>query len=168
MDNFYEQLEVFKEKGTYNVARFMFYLFIALAVFNLVTLNILLELILIGLAVLMFFVKKRFYIEYEYVFTNGDIDIDKIIEMKKRKRAYEFNIKDVELLVPVESDEYKDHTKSPDTKVENFVVKGCEKKVYAAFLKKSAIENEIRFTPDEKFIELCFMKNPRAVKRIKI
>lgn len=38
----------------------------------------------------------RFYIEYEYAFTNGDFDIDRITNKKKRQRLLSINCRNIE------------------------------------------------------------------------
>ena len=41
----------------------------------------------------------HFDVEYEYIFTNGDLDIDKIIAKRKRKRMFSLSVKEFELLL---------------------------------------------------------------------
>lgn len=43
-------------------------------------------------------------VEYEYIITNSDLDIDTIINKKKRKRLLSVNIKDFELVASTSSD----------------------------------------------------------------
>lgn len=40
------------------------------------------------------------YVEYEYSFTNGDLDIDKIMAKRKRKRVVEINHKQIKVMAP--------------------------------------------------------------------
>ncbi len=40
--------------------------------------------------------------EFEYTVTNSDIDIDMIIAQKKRKHLISLNVKDVEIMAPIE------------------------------------------------------------------
>lgn len=51
------------------------------------------------------FLKKQ-QVEYEYIFTNGDLDIDKIIAKEDRKRRYSVNVSEMEFF-----EEYKDPAK---------------------------------------------------------
>ncbi|MDO4475599.1 MAG: DUF6106 family protein [Lachnospiraceae bacterium] len=41
--------------------------------------------------------------EYEYLYVNGDIDIDRIINRQKRKKAASYDIADLEMLAPAAS-----------------------------------------------------------------
>lgn len=45
-------------------------------------------------------------VEYEYIVTNGDLDIDKIISRRKRKRIFSANCKEFDIVAPVKSDSY--------------------------------------------------------------
>ena len=40
--------------------------------------------------------------EYEYIFTNGDLDIDVIYNRSRRKRIFTTNMKDIELMAHIE------------------------------------------------------------------
>ena len=56
--------------------------------------GIILPVALIALDVFMF---QRMDVEYEYLFVNGDLDIDKIMHKARRKRVCSVNINDVEM-----------------------------------------------------------------------
>lgn len=49
-------------------------------------------------------------VEYEYSFTNGDFDVDKIMAKRKRKRLVEINHKQVQVMAPYTS-EYEEVTR---------------------------------------------------------
>ena len=44
--------------------------------------------------------QKKLSIEYEYIFTNGSLDIDKILGKEERKRLYTVECKDMEFFEP--------------------------------------------------------------------
>ena len=48
---------------------------------------------------------RRMNVEYEYLYVNGDLDIDKIINRSKRKRVFSTPISNMELLAPEGSPE---------------------------------------------------------------
>ena len=163
MDNFYEQLITAKGAASYKIANIAFYVLIGLAVLFM-GMSIIFSIFYIVLAAGTFFLKKRLYIEYEYVFTNGEIDIDKILEMKKRTKAISFSIKDIELMAPEGSDFIRDFNNKP-AKLLSLCPKNTDKKIYIAMLTSGMKRLQIRFIPDEKFISLCYKYNPRAVKK---
>lgn len=47
-------------------------------------------------------------IEYEYIVTNGDLDIDIIVAKRKRKRIFSANCKEFDIVSPVKSSQF-DH-----------------------------------------------------------
>lgn len=50
------------------------------------------------------------YVEFEYSFTNGDLDVDKIMAKRKRKRVLEINQKQIQVMAPYTS-EFESETK---------------------------------------------------------
>ena len=58
--------------------------------------------ILIALGAVCYFLITRRNIEYEYIFTNGDLDIDAIYNKSKRKRLFSSSVKDFEIMAPVQ------------------------------------------------------------------
>lgn len=50
------------------------------------------------------------YVEYEYSFTNGDLDIDKIMAKRKRKRVVEVGYRKIQVMAPYTA-EYEAETK---------------------------------------------------------
>lgn len=162
MDNFYEQLLTTKKTIEYKMANIFMYVLFVFAVLSFS--NIIFAVIFAGLAVGLFFLKKNLYVEYEYVFTNGTFDVDKILEMKKRKSVMSFDIKNVELLALEDSIYVKDFGNKP-SKIVDYVPKTYEGKKYIAMLTGGNERIQIRLGLNEKMLNLCFKYNPRAVKK---
>ena len=51
-------------------------------------------------------------VEYEYCFTNGALDVDKIIAARKRKRLTELNARDIEIMATIKNPAFKDYIKN--------------------------------------------------------
>lgn len=95
MDNFAEQLVKKNETSSDKTKRLLktvvgIVLTIVLALFGFLTignpaLSLLGFLLAVGAGYGTFFIVQSSYVEYEYAFTNGELDIDKIIAKKKRK-----------------------------------------------------------------------------------
>lgn len=62
--------------------------------------------IIIALFYLAYIFLSKLNVEYEYAVTNGDLDIDKIINQKKRKRMFSGNCKEFEVVAKVNSSQY--------------------------------------------------------------
>ena len=167
MDYFYEQLVTTKKTTIYMATKILFFVFIAIALIFITSFNVtgfVMGGIFAALAVAFFFLKQKLYVEFEYVITNGSVDIDKITEANKRKRLIEFNIRDVELLGEEDSNEVKSFPNKPNKKFD-CIVSNNNDKIYVAYLTSGEERCTIRFTPDQKFLDLCFKFNPRGVKR---
>jgi len=165
MDNFYEQLESIEKPINYKIATALMYGFGVLAILCLSSMQFILCIISLLVAVAAFFMKRKAYVEYEYVFTNGVIDVDAIFEQKKRKRLLSFDAKDMELLAEVKSNYVKDFSNKPDKELNCFPAKST-KILYVAMITGGVERLQFTFTPDQRFLDLCYKYNPRAVKRV--
>ncbi|MBU3156110.1 DUF6106 family protein [Clostridium estertheticum] len=163
MDNFYEQLLTTSKTTTYKLVSKATYVLGLIGLFF-TSVNMIFAILLIALAVACYFYKSKLYVEYEYQFTNGEIDIEKILEMKKRKKVTTFNIKEVDLLALSDSDFVKDYSNKPTSIVKCYptTAKG---RIYVAMITEGNDKMQLMFMPDEKFINHCFKYNPRAVKK---
>ena len=65
-----------------------------------------------------YFVLPNFDLEYEYLYVGGDIDIDKIMAKRKRKRIASYSKDNLEVMAPTGSDHLTDYVK--DKKVKDF------------------------------------------------
>ena len=57
----------------------------------------------IAIVVIGFLWKRWSCLEYEYIYYNGEIDIDRIMGMESRKRVFSTSAKDMEVLAPTGS-----------------------------------------------------------------
>ena len=57
----------------------------------------------IALGVLAYFKMPGLDLEFEYLYVNGELDIDKIMSKVKRKRVGSFDISKAEMVAPVKS-----------------------------------------------------------------
>ncbi len=97
----------------------------------------------------------HFNVEYEYILTNGDIDIDKIIAKRKRKRVLSFSTKEFEIVAPYKQGE--NYTNVLDLGTRNY-----ENAYYAVF-SKDGQKKTLVFNPPQKMIEAMKTYSPRTV-----
>lgn len=97
----------------------------------------------------------HFNVEYEYILTNGDIDIDKIIAKRKRKRVLSFSTKEFEIVAPYKQGE--NYTNVLDLGTRNY-----ENAYYAVF-SKDGQKKTLVFNPPQKMIEAMRTYSPRTV-----
>lgn len=161
MDNFYEQLISDGVSAKYKALKVINYIFAASAIMYLVFLVPILSAFFFVLAILSIYLRINSLIEYEYSFTNGEIDVDKIIEMKKRKSIAIFEAKDIEILASENNDELK-HINMPKKVIKCTL--GKNRSLYKVVVNSDKGRYVLIMSPDEEFIKLCRKYNPRAVK----
>jgi len=59
----------------------------------------------LGFAVACYFVFPRMHVEYEYLYVNGELDIDEIFSQQKRKKLMSLDFTNVECVAPLGSHE---------------------------------------------------------------
>ena len=107
MDTFFEQIVSIKKSGK-AVALFclVWILALTLCAFLLLTgiLGMLTPILIIGLGYGAWWLTSKLNVEYEYIVTNGTMDIDKIVNKSSRQRISSFELDKVERL-----EKYNDH-----------------------------------------------------------
>lgn len=171
MEKYYEQLTHAYRSPLHAIFSALVYICAALGLMTIFSFGafidikvwIVISVFFIGTAVLCYFLKQKNYVEYEYIFTSGDVDIDMVIEARKRKRFVSFNINDVYMLAPEGSYNLDG---APEGKKIIAYPKNTSEKKYIAVVNKDGAVNHIYFIPDEEFLEACFKSNPRNVKKV--
>ncbi len=111
---------------------------------------------------LVWFLISRLNVEYEYLYVNGDLDIDKIMNKSKRKRVFSANVENVELLAPVNSprlDQFQ------NARVINLSSGSPDARLYALIVSHDGQTAKLIFEPNDTIIEGLFMLAPRKVVR---
>ena len=121
--------------------------------------GLILPILMIVLDVFMF---RRLNVEYEYLFLNGDLDIDKIMNKSKRKKLFNANVSDMELLAPAESAELNQYL---NARTLDFSSHTGQAKVYALVLSGQGELRKVLFEPNETIVEGFYMLAPRKVIR---
>ena len=115
--------------------------------------------IVLTVGVGVYFLYKQFEVEYEYILTNDELDVDKIIARERRKSILTANVRSFEIFAPVK-DEYKRQMEDP----------GITQKIDASSSVKSTKRWFAVFDYDEKRTLLIFEpgKKMRASIRMMI
>lgn len=101
-------------------------------------------------------------IEYEYAVTNGDLDIDKIIAQRKRKRVFSANCRVFEIVAKLNSSHFSDHYKSYKNQL-NCTSSLNNENVYFAVLNYNKQQTVLYFEPSEKMLKNFKTFIPRKV-----
>lgn len=107
---------------------------------------------------------QRMDVEYEYLFVNGDLDIDKIMHKARRKRVCSVNINDVEILAPADSGDARQYQRA---KTQDYTSASGSKNVYALVVNEKGVLKKILFEPNDTIVEGFFLMAPRKVVRKK-
>lgn len=164
MDQFKEQLVKAENVGKYKIVKVLMFITGAMALLYLMLGNIIIGLLLALITGILFYVKRFFYTEFEYVITNGDVDVDVIYETKTRKRKLSFSMKEVSLLAPYDGSEYKELNNKP-SKIINAIPEGNKDKVYVAVITEGNQKSQLVFAPNQDFVNVCYLFNPKVVKK---
>lgn len=103
----------------------------------------------------------KYFIEYEYIITNADLDIDKIVNQSKRKRLCTIDLHKVTACgkcgddFEVDTDDTLVLASANNPELENY---------YLRFTHKQFGNAVLVFTPSVEFIELIKPFIPRSVK----
>jgi len=115
--------------------------------------------VMIVLDVILF--RRLNNVEYEYLYVNGELDIDKIINKAKRKRMFSMNISDLEIIVPSGSADLNSYK---NIKILNFSSMRRKSKTYEMILIKGGEKLRVIFEPNQAILEGMRMLAPRKVK----
>lgn len=103
-------------------------------------------------------------IEYEYILTNSEIDIDKIMSKKARKRIASFDFKKINICANINDNEHN-HDYKNVTVSKTFDVTGDKSRgnVYFVDYSQDSENYRVLFQPTSKMIESIKRFNPRNV-----
>lgn len=115
-----------------------------------------------GIAVVLFLFRDKLKTEYEYSFTNGDLDFAEVYNNNKRKNLGTMKVKNVESFGPVDSDHFRRLVNTPGIKIRNwFLNRGAN--LYYFYFQKESVKNVIVFEPSEEMVGLIRKYLPRGV-----
>jgi hypothetical protein len=115
-----------------------------------------------GSAVLMWFGKDNLRVEYEYSFTNGVVDIAKVINNRRRRELISFKTREVELVASVDDPKLNGIKSRPNLKKISAVLNG-DSAVYFASFRKNEVQYLVYFEPSADFLKMMRIYNERNV-----
>lgn len=111
-----------------------------------------------------FVLRNNQRIEYDYTFTNGILDIAKIINNRKRKKLLSADTREFEVLAPISDDGFQRmlNHKGIEQKLNYFLNRGAG--LYYAVFTHNGKKTLLVFEPSEKMVEMMKIYNPRNIK----
>ena len=107
-----------------------------------------------------FFVFRRLNVEYEYLYVNGTLEVDKIMSRSKRKHVFEMALSDLEILAPAGSPELRQYQ---GIRPADFSSGLADAGRYEMIILKDGMKTRIIFEPNASILEGMKMMAPRKV-----
>lgn len=111
----------------------------------------------------LFIAKRLSMVEYDYEFTDGELEISAIYERVRRKVKGNINLREVEIVAPLGNGELKRYSNAKVKKCYNKVQDG--KKVYVIVVRWETKMVAYEVLIDQKMLDLFFFSNPQKVIR---
>jgi len=176
MDYFHEESVNKAGAGTKSFLYFLFYggmvLFGILALQGIMTImggninviSIAFTIVFGAAAYAMYYLKNNQNIEYDYTFTNGILDIARVINNNRRKKLFSGDIREFEIIAPTSDEGFARmlNHKGISKKYNCFLNKG--KGLYYGILVSEGQKYMIVFEPSVRLLEIFKKFNPRGVK----
>ena len=162
MDRFLEEIVVKKNKTANEILFVLSMIVMVLSgLYAVMMLNVLvysftvpgliMTLLSAGIAVVLFLFRDRLRTEYEYTFTNGDLDFAQVFNNQKRKALGTMRVKNVEAFGPVDSNEFRKLINMPGINRKNwFLNRGA--KLYYFYYQKENNRTIIVLEPSEELV----------------
>ena len=119
--------------------------------FNVAT--VFMTLLSVGTAVLLFFIKDNFKVEFEYAFTNGSLDFAKVLHGAKRKELGSMNVANVSACGHVAHDSFRKFLAMKDVKRRNWFLNRDGNLFYFYYVKENK-KHMIVIEPSEELVQM--------------
>ncbi len=169
MDVFVEQLVRRKRKPTDYVKVFLcfaaaFIVVILMFAFSRAPyVGSLIFLIAAGVIYLIYNIGITVNLEYEYCFTNGALDVDKIIAARRRKRMTEVNARDIEIMATTKNRAFDNYMRNSEIKKIYACSSVDDEGVYFVVYNKDSKKMMLLFNPNETIKDGFRRLNPQKV-----
>lgn len=163
MSDLYSELLVKKEKTAKDsVIKYGLITLTVLFVLAGLFISPILLIVAIALGVVTYFVTPKTDVEYEYLFVNGEMDIDAVYAKSKRKRIKSLNLSEADLMAPVKSHRMDYYNGNQKMKVLDYSSGNPEHNRFAIITRDGAEACKIIIEPDEALAKA--MKNSAPSK----
>lgn len=148
-DLYYEHLVKKERTAKDSLVKFGLIGLTALFVFAGIMISFIFLIPAVVLGIADYFILPKTDVEYEYLFVNGEIDVDMVMSKTKRKRVKSFNIKEADLTAPLKSHRLDYHNNNQKIKVLDYSSGNPEHKRFAVITRDGNEAVKIIIEPDE-------------------
>lgn len=117
----------------------------------------------LALGWIAYFLLRRFNVEFEYIFTNGELDIDKIYNKLKRKHVLTIDVRQFVVMVQMNNPSLKSELGNIN-KVLDYSAGEVSDTTYAAVYEDDGNRIQLIFDPNEAIFKAIKMYIPRKIK----
>ena len=162
MDRFLEEIVVKKNKTANEILFVLSMIVMVLSgLYAVMMLNVLvyaftvpgliMTLLSAGIAVVLFLFRDRLRTEYEYTFTNGDLDFAMVFNNSKRKSLGSLKVRNVDAFGPVTGNAFNRYVSMPGVRKDNwFLNRGSD--LYFFYFQKESNKRLIVLEPSEEMV----------------
>lgn len=120
-------------------------------------------LVAVGLGVACYFIIPKTDLEYEYLFVNGELDIDVIMSRAKRKKVKSLNLTEADLIAPVNSHRMDYYNGNQNMKMLDYSSGNPDHKRFAIIIRDGGAACKIIVEPDEEMAKAIKNSAPSKV-----
>ena len=135
------------------------YLSISLLVTPLAPLTIFVIALILFLA---YFIISRLNVEFEYIITNNELDIDRIVAKKTRKRLLTINLRKLDFVAPATTSAHKNELSKNATNI-IYADSGIAENAYFLNFEKDGQTYRVFLSPSQKMVETMKIFAPGKV-----
>ena len=117
----------------------------------------------IALGIACYFVIQKTDVEYEYLFVNGEFDIDMVMAKSKRKRVKSFNLSEADLVAPLNSHRMDYYNGNQNMKVLDYSSGNPQHKRFGVITRLDNATCKIILEPDEALAQAMKKTAPSKV-----
>ncbi len=104
------------------------------------------------LVLMVKFLFTFFNVEYEYIFTNGELDIDLIYNQSRRKKAFSIHVRDIEIMAKINDKAYENEFNKKAI-IKDFSSRAAGSNTFAFLVTKDGQKFKIIFEPNEILLD---------------
>lgn len=118
--------------------------------------------VIAGIVFLAYWLISKMNVEFEYIITNNELDIDKIVSKKTRKRLITIDLRKIDLIAPTLTTAHGDMLSKPATNV-LYADSGMAENAYFINFEKDGQTYRVFLSPTEKMLDAMKMYAPGKV-----
>lgn len=164
MSDLYSELLVKKEStGKDSVIKYGMIALTVIAVVGGIFVSPILLIAAIALGIACHFILPKTDVEYEYLFVNGELDIDMVMAKSKRKKVKSLNLTDADLIAPLNSHRMDYYNGNSRMKTLDYSSGNAEHKRFAVIIKTGGESCRVIIEPDEQMAQAIKNSAPSKV-----